>query len=92
MKPVLQARIHHKKGSSKAKNIRVLFYSDASNYVIHQSIIKRLKQTKSKESKWSTLVRTLHTTHKCKIEINFPQLSPTCNTHWDIHVTTDKSQ
>ena len=38
------------------------------------------------------LVGTLHTTHKCKIEINFPQLSPTRNIHWDVHVTTNKSQ
>ena len=51
-----------------------------------------MKQTKSKEAKWSTLVGTLHTTHKCKIEINFPQISPTHNIHWDVHMTTNKSQ
>ena len=73
---MLFAKINSQKGKGKWETMKVLINSGASATIISKEFVKKLKIKKESATSWGTAAGTFTTTGKVKLDIQFPELSP----------------
>ena len=83
-------------GSRKPKHwkrMKVLFDSGCGATLINHELVKELKQTREKKTKWRTKAGKFTTSHKCNITFNLPAFHEHREITWNCYVdTTNKDQ
>ena len=64
-------------GKTKLKQIKILLDSGASSTIVSKNVVRKLRKQETTGAEWTTAAGILKTKWKCKIDMLFPELSPT---------------
>ena len=91
MRPLAFVRFNTSLGKAKPVTIRALLDSGASESLVSQKYVKklRIKKTGKGSTTWSTPGGDMTTNQKVKAQFSIPELQDKKLIEWDLHVTKD---
>ena len=91
MRPLAFVRFNTSLGKAKPVTIRALLDSGASESLVSQKYVKklRIKKTERGSTTWNTPGGDMTTNQKVKAQFSIPELQDKKLIEWDLHVTKD---
>ena len=88
--PILFGTLKRSLGKDKRTTIKILLDSGASSTLISHDVVKKLRIKPETATDWTTAAGTFATSGKCNVIFQLPELSPSADIQYNMHVFKGK--